>query len=108
MNSLIDELSTLTTIPVTSITNLADKSLWCICNCVEESKLGNNDLTEIDIGIGILSILVENNNIQYRFVPSKKLEAAVRDTIVNKKNPLTQAAESALTKRILEAYKSYI
>ncbi len=108
MHSLVEDVSVLTTIPVINISQLLDKAAYCICDSVEETKLKQENLTEIDTGLGILSIFVEDNNIQYRFVPSKKLENSIKSTIVDGKNPLIGIAEKALTQKILNAYKQYL
>lgn len=108
MYSLIDDVATITTIPVASLQKLANKASFCICNCIEETKLNNESLTEINIGIGILSINVVNNSIEYRFTPNKKFEEAIRTTIIDGKNPLVEVAESVLIDKILHVYKDLI
>ena len=99
MHKLIDDLSALTTIPVINLSKLVDKATWCICDCVEESKLADEKVVNIDL---------DKESIQYRFVPSKKLETAIKDTIVSGKNPLVAQAEATLAQRIIDVYKSYI
>ena len=108
MYNLIEDLSNLTTIPTSALTKLSDKAVICICNDVEESLLKEGRVTEIDLGIGTLQILVEGNDIRYRFVPSKALEANMKSTVINKKNPLTVTVEESLIKRILNTYKNYL
>lgn len=106
--SLIDDLSTLTTIPTTNLNQLTKKANYCICNCIEESSLNNDNLTDIDIGIGRLSIYVENNNILYRFTPAKSLEDNIKKTVIEKHNVMTNIVENALTNKIINTYKDYI
>ena len=108
MHSLLEDLSTLTTIPLNNLNRLVDKAIWCLCDCVDESKLNKENITSVDIGIGTIDIFVENNTIQYRFTPSRKLETSVRNTVVEGKNPLIETAEDKLTKGMLEIHKSFI
>lgn len=108
MYSLIEDLAILTTIPISSLQKLVSKSIYCICNCVEENKLKNENLTEINLGIGCLYINVVNNNVEYKFVPNKKLEEAIRNTLVEGKNPLTDRLEESLVNKILHVYKNLI
>lgn len=108
MQPLVDDISTLTTIPTTVLQQLVNKAIFCICNDVEENKLKNENLTEIDIGLGTLVISVEDNSIQYKLIPCKKLEAAIKNTIINGKNPLVDTIEKTLTQKILNAYKQYL
>ena len=108
MHSLVEDLSLLTTIPLNNMNKLVDKSIWCVCDCVDEPKINKEEITEIDIGIGVLSIYIENNNIQYKFTPCKRLETSVRSVITEGKNPLIEIAEDKLTKGMLEIHKSFI
>ena len=108
MEFLINDLAILTTIPVNSLQKLKEKELYIICNDVEESLLQNKRITEINIGWGTLIIEVEENSINYKFVPSSKLEKNLISTIINKKNPLTNAIEDALANRIVKTYKDML
>ena len=108
MNKVVDivkDLSTITTIPVRTLDKLISQSDWCICNAIEETILSGNDTVCVDIGIGLIYMSINNNEVQYKFVPSSKLEKYVVDTVVNAKNPLTINLESTFINRILKTYK---
>lgn len=108
MYSLIEDIAKITTIPVTSLQKLANKANFCICNCVEETKLNSKSLTEINIGIGILSVNVVDNNIEYRFTPNKKFEESIRTTLIEGKNPLIELADDTLVSKLLHTYKDIL
>lgn len=108
MYNLVDDLAVLTTIPAGSINKLVEKAALCICNDLEESLLNNEDLASIDMGLGTLQIMFSNNELKFRFIPNRKLEAAARDTVLNKKNPLVDKVEQTLAQRITNAYKNFI
>ena len=108
MYNLSEDLSNLTTIPTSALSKLSDKSVFCICNDVEESILKEENVADIDLGIGTLQILVDGNDLKYRFIPSKTLDINVKNTVINKKNPLTATVEESLVKRILNTYKNYL
>ena len=108
MESLVNDLATITTIPVNSLQKLKEKEIYLICNSVEESTLKGNEITEINIGIGILTISVEGGFVSYKFTPSSKLEKNLISTIVTKKNPLTNILEEALANRIVKTYKDML
>ena len=103
--NVLQDISQITTIPLASLNRLSEKIGWCICNCVEESRLKGQDTTEVTFGFGALVISVENNEINYKFVPSKKFEKGLVETIVNKKNPLTVKLEDTFVNRIIKTYK---
>ena len=107
MRDGLKDLSTITTIPYHTLQKLFDKFSWIICDSVEESCMNNQEYASIDIGIGTIDIAVIDNSVQYRFVPSSKLEENIRSTIEDKKNPLVVATEEALVKRIIHAYKDF-
>ena len=108
MNSIVNELSTITTIPMNSLQKLKEKEIYLICNAVEESAIQGNTLTEINLGIGNLIILIENGFVTYKFTPSSKLEKNLVNTIINKKNPLTNLFEEALADRVVKTYKDML
>ena len=108
MESLINDLATITTIPVNSLQRLNEKEIYLICNYVEESALKKDSITEITIGIGNLIIEVDGNFINYKFTPSPKFEKNLISTIINKKNPLTNILEESLANRILNIYKDML
>ena len=103
--NIVEDLSTITTIPPASLRKLFEKVGWCICNGVVESKLNDEDITEINLGFGTLIISVENNHIEYKFIPSSKLEKGLVESIVNKRNPLVVNLEETFANRILKTYK---
>ena len=108
MNDLTKDISILTTIKEDYLDNLIKKSEWCICSYVEETILKKENITKIDIGIGSLSILVEDNSIKYKFIPSEELENSIRTTIINDKNPLKLKLEKVLVDRITNVYKELL
>ena len=107
-NSLIEDISALTTIPQTSLNSLSNKAIYCICNDIEEAVLSQDDELSIKMGIGTLKIKIIDDVVEYRFEPSKELEKNVNNTIIDKKNPLVATAEKTLVKRIVTTYKDFI
>lgn len=108
VSNAIEDICEITTIPVASMQKLFDKIGWCICNCVEEAKLNDQEYCEINIGIGNLLISVEDNSLCYKFIPSTKLEQSLVATIVDGKNPLEIALEETFVNRILKTYKDML
>lgn len=105
MENLMKDVSTLTTIPEKSLSKLMDKAYWCISNEVVESLKQDSNVIEIDIDIGELYIKVIDDNIQYKFIPSAKLNDTVKDTVINKRNVLEDTLEKTLVNKIVDTYK---
>lgn len=108
MYSLQDDLKTLTNISSDVIDKLVNKILYIICDDVLDTHLNNNTVTDIDTGIGILSICVDNNQIKYRFIPSTIVESAVKNTIVDLKSPVKERASKTLASKINEIYEELL
>ena len=108
MNNMIEDISKLTTIQKEYLDSLIVKSEWCICSYIENTILNKENITKIDIGIGSLSILVEDNTIKYKFIPSKELESAIRTTVIDDKNPLKFKLEKTLVDKITNIYKELL
>ena len=108
MYSLQDDLKTLTNISSDVIDKLVNKILYIICDDVLDTHLNNNTVTDIDTGIGVLSICVDNNQIKYRFIPSAIVESAVKNTIVDLKSPVKERASKTLASKINEIYEELL
>lgn len=108
MYSLQDDLKTLTNISSDVIDKLVNKILYIICDDVLDTHLNNNTVTDIDTGIGVLSICVDNNQIKYRFIPSTIVESAIKNTIVDLKSPVKERASKTLASKINEIYEELL
>lgn len=108
MYSLIEDLATITTIPVASLQKLTTKAQYCICNDMVENKLKNENLTEINIGIGTLQINVADNKMQYRFIPNDKFEKALKESWIDGKCTLKDELDRSLIFKILNTYKTIL
>ena len=105
---LISDLSLLTSVPYKTLKNLCDKGNECICHSTLENFDNGENETIIDISIGQVSIVVNGNEIHYRFKPSTKLESMLIDTINTHKDPLVSDIEHSLVVRILNTYKDLV
>lgn len=108
MVDTINDLSILTLIPRTSIDNLVDKLNYVICHSIEESQIENENITELNIGIGKICVFSNGETIRYRFEPSRSLEEAIRETVNTKKSPLVNKVEESLVDRITNVYKDLL
>lgn len=105
MSTLTKDISTITTIPESAIINLTDVAINCIS--YEASTLLNQDIAVIDIGIGELRVKRDGDELQYKFIPSNKLDSSIRSSI-NGDVKLIRQCEDALVGRILNTYKNLL
>lgn len=105
---MLEDLARITTIPVFTLKKLFNNLCLCICHKVLENYFEKNLDTCVNIGIGKLSISLDNNSIFYKFIPSQKFEQSLIDTIQNKESPLVNHAEDILIDKITTTYKELL
>lgn len=105
MNRIVDDLSVLTNVAKYNLESMVNLSTNLISHAVFESVREQEPYTEVDIGVGTLYIKIEDDMIQYKFIPSTKLDNAVKDTVKNNRSRLTVTVEDTLGKRIMSTYK---
>ena len=105
MKDALKDISTITTITYFSLQNLFNTLVDIISYDVQESFLDKQNICEVDIGIGTLNILVTEDEIKYKFIPSKNLSGSIIQAIEHKDSPLIIKAEQSLSKKILNTYK---
>lgn len=108
MLNLIEDISKLSNIPQSILNKLVNIAKFCVCDCLIETKLKNESLSEIDLGLGKLNILVSEDQIEYQFIPSRSLEKNIKTAVIKNKNPLEIAVEDSLNTRIKNTYKELL
>ena len=106
--SLIKELSSLTTIKGYDLEYLLDLVNLCISHNVYEDIKDHKKTSRIDLGIGTLLISIDSDNVFYKFFPSSELEDIIVSTILDKKDYLQDKLELTLKNRIIKAYKELV
>ena len=99
------DVSILTNVPLKYIEKIKKCEEYSIVENISELNLENENIVDLDIGIGVLSILLDNNIIKYKFVPSSNLEEEVLSAIKYKKNILDLKLESSLCQKIEQTYR---
>lgn len=108
MVSITRDVANITAIPYATLMKVHDLETTCICHAVQETRLLNNNLTSVNIGIGTLHIKVDGNEIKYKFIPSSKLENSIAETVKTGKSPLVKQVEDTLKDRIMNVYKELL
>jgi len=105
MNNVINELSTLTSIPEKTLNKLVEKLIYVSCEDVLENVLDEKPTSELDLGFGILYIKHSEGEIKYKFIPSEAFEKAINDTVTKKLNLMEKKLSDTLSKKFIEVYK---
>lgn len=108
MNNIIKDLSTLTTIPELNLQKLFNLMIKCISHGVVESVKNKNDVCVEDIGIGTLSINIDEDSLQFKFIPSSQLQTSIYNSLENKNSELVADVERILQEKIINTYKTLL
>lgn len=106
--NLLSDLETLTQTKRQVFEYLTDLSIADISQCVLEEYNTNGKFCSVDIGIGTLNFIFEQDELQFKFVPSKKLEDSIFDAISSNKSSLQEMIENKINSRMIKLYKELI
>lgn len=106
--NLIQDLSILTQIKLSLITKLSTISESILCDYINEAQLKDTDILDVNIGIGKIGVLINDDEIEYSFKPSPKLEKGLVSTVLDNKNPLVKNLEDSLESKMMKAYKEFM
>lgn len=102
---VIQDVSDLTTMPKNQICELLNKIATISCHDVKEQMDEGVCETELDLYIGKLYVLVQDEQIKYKFIPSKKFENMMSKTVQTGESPLIRTIETTLRDRLQSTYK---
>jgi hypothetical protein len=105
---LLTDIQSLTQINIKLLNKLVAVAELVICDSINELDMMDDQILDLDIGIGTVSLLVSGNTIQYAFYPSTNLENNLIKTLEKKTNPLILSAENNLETKILNTYKELV
>lgn len=104
--NVINDIGALLKLPGKVTTELVQKANLCIGSIISDAKLAGDQTVIINIGIGTLS--VDLIDMQCKFVPSKDLKVAIKNSLDSEKDPLEVALEEALAEKLLSVVEEAI
>ena len=104
--NIINDVGTLLKLPSKVTTEVVQKANLCIGSIISDAKLAGEQTVIINIGIGTLS--VDLVDMQCKFVPSKDLKTAIKNSLAEDKDPLELALEEALAEKLLSVVEEAI
>lgn len=108
MNNIIQDLSLTTTIKKSVLDKLVENTCLLIAHSVAETAVLREDICELDIGIGTLMLLRDEDCIKYKFIPSPKLEMDVVKAYKTKQSPMIRSVDDSLKRRVENIYKELL
>jgi len=97
--NVINDVGALLKLPSKVTTELIEKANLCIGSIICDAKLAGEQTVIINVGIGTLS--VDLIDMQCKFVPSKDLKAAIKNSLAGDKDPLELELEAVLAEKLL-------
>lgn len=105
MTDLLKDLSLLTSVGKCNFEALANKSTSIISHAVAEAAREYNNSALIDIGIGTIEVMILDEGVRYRFIPSEVLHKKVSVAALTKESPLSIEIDEALGRRLSKTHK---
>lgn len=102
---LTKDLAQVTLIPEKRFNFLINYSIDLLANGVYETKLTGENITDIDLGLGVLYIKADGAEVKYKFVPSASLENSIRAALSKDYSPLVKNLDTSLVSHLLDTYK---
>ena len=106
--NVIQDLSALTKTKQQTFDYLIDLATSDISQCVIESWKSGNRNCVIDIGIGTLSVLFEDDEMHFKFIPSEELEIKITSAVLTGESSLQNDIENKIDNRMIKLYKELI
>ena len=104
--NLVNDVGTLLKLPNKVTAEVVQKANLCIGSIISDAKLAGEQAVIINIGIGTLSVDLIDMNC--KFVPSKDLKQAIKDSLNGDADPLEVALEQSLADKLLAACEEAI
>jgi len=97
--NVINDIGVLLKLPNKVLAELISKANLCIGSIISDARDNNDQTVIINIGIGTLSVNLID--MQCKFVPSKDLKIAIKDSLNSKVDPLELELEKALAEKLI-------
>ena len=99
--NIINDISTLLRIPNKTLDELIDKTNLCIGSIISDALTAGETAVIINIGLGTLSVNL--TDMQCKFIPSKNLKAAIKNSIDTRIDPVECMLEQTLIEKLTTA-----
>ena len=106
--NLTKELTDLTCIPEKLFEKLSNNVKFLILQSLQETLIKKEAVCEINLGLGELLISLEDDELRFKFIPSKDLEKDILKTIETEQNPMEKILSNNMVKTLERTYKELL
>jgi len=97
--NIINDLSTLTRVPIKALDELTNKEALCIGSAIHDAQIKQEEAVLLNIGLGTLA--VELSTMQCKFIPGKELKTAIKRSLTDKIDPVELELEQEIVDKLL-------
>ena len=102
------DISQLCSISETNLDGLNNQLCDLISHYIYCARETEEKEIQLDIGIGLLIIMIYDKEVRYKFLPSKSMEKAVIDGYKSRNSVLIEKADKSIGQRINKTYKELL
>lgn len=108
MIDLLEDLSSLTHVSAVTWKEMTKRSTSLISHYVVEAIQSDTDSTEVDLGIGVLHLKIDDDSVRFRFDPSRELTRKIQQAVDTGTSSLVLDVDEELGKRFSSTYKELV
>lgn len=105
MENLNEKIAILSTINKKNLDRLSELGALAFVDVVKNAIMNGEKQLDVDIGLGVVTVNMENEVMRFRFVPSAKLKEGIASLSEGGKTELENLLESTLKTKIENTYK---
>lgn len=108
MIDLLQDLSTLTNVSALTWKEMTRRSTSLLSHYVVEAQQAQLNNIDVDIGIGLLRLKFEGDDLKFRFEPSRELSRKIQKAVDSNTSSLVHDVDAELGKRFSSTYKELV
>ena len=105
---ILDDVEKLTGVKASVLAKIITCINYAIIDNIFEEIYSGKDCVEIDIGVGILSIFIADDEVHYSFRPTQELETGIIRAVNDKENALEEKLSSSINSHVYKTYKDML
>ncbi len=108
MINLINDVATVSNIKPIVVQGLMNNMGYTLIDNLIEQSYDDETVVEFNIGIGTLSLKIDDDEVKYIFKPSKQLESGIVAAINENENILEENIYESIDRHIYKTYKDML
>lgn len=107
-NKILNDTSALTNIPIKTLNRISSLEEQCLVSTLYDQYKEGNKFLEANIGIGTLIIKDEDDNLQFKFIPSTTFKNNIVKMYKDETPKIINGVEVDLLNKVENFYKKFL